>query len=408
MAEKKIISIGFEWPGEVIESHSLESNQSLLDGDIIVFQPDIYPYFTSSREIGMASSAKPQLSINSSVELLEDCYQWKSEIEEAIKSGKTIIVFLSKIQEVFIHKDVKRNHPYIGHFINDPFESKIFSNYDILPISIGNIVPKSAKEILKVKDSQIINSYWDSFGPWTESEIYIEKATIEPLLTTKDTKKVLGGYKRIGKGCFVFLPMLRDIEDEIVGYDPYEDRPVDYEKAVEVGRILRSNLLEIHKLLHLNDRNTTQPVWVSSEDYELISELRIVQEIDREEKAIAEFQMRINGIRSRIQVLEGEIDRETNLKRLLYETGKPLELSVIEALKILGFMADNYADESSEFDSIFTGPEGRFLGEAEGKDNSAIAVEKIRQLRTNLDEDFNKEDTNEYAKGVTLWITPFD
>ena len=38
---KKIISVGFEIPGNVAEYVSLRSNRSLLDADIVVFQPSI-------------------------------------------------------------------------------------------------------------------------------------------------------------------------------------------------------------------------------------------------------------------------------------------------------------------------------------------------------------------------------
>ena len=45
-----------------------------------------------------------------------------------------------------------------------------------------------------------------------------------------------------------------------------------------------------------------------------------------------------------------ELKEEGNLKRLLYYKGTQLESAVIEALKILGFQANNYRDSESEFD----------------------------------------------------------
>jgi hypothetical protein len=55
---------------------------------------------------------------------------------------------------------------------------------------------------------------------------------------------------------------------------------------------------------------------------------------------------------------------------------------------------------TSEFDAVFISPEGRCLGEAEGKDNKAINIDKFSQLERNLQEDFVREEVEEYAKGV--------
>lgn len=90
----------------------------------------------------------------------------------------------------------------------------------------------------------------------------------------------------------------------------------------------------------------------------------------------------------------------------MYETGKPLESAIIDALKILGFKADNYEDDKSEFDAVFGSKEGRLIGEAEGKDNKAINVTKLRQLALNIHEDLEREDVKSPAKGV-LFGNPY-
>ena len=65
------------------------------------------------------------------------------------------------------------------------------------------------------------------------------------------------------------------------------------------------------------------------------------------------------------------------------------------------FLDDPFAAfAESEFDVVFTSPEGRFLGEVEGKDNKAVNIDKLSQLERNLQEDFAREEVEEYAKGV--------
>ncbi|MCH8088935.1 MAG: hypothetical protein IH955_02845, partial [Chloroflexi bacterium] len=49
---------------------------------------------------------------------------------------------------------------------------------------------------------------------------------------------------------------------------------------------------------------------------------------------------------------------------------------------------------------VFKSLEGRLLGEAEGKDNKPINIDKLRQLEMNILEDFEREVVTEMAKGV--------
>ena len=79
---------------------------------------------------------------------------------------------------------------------------------------------------------------------------------------------------------------------------------------------------------------------------------------------------------------------------------KPLEHAIIEALKLLGFKAQAFQEGDSEFDVVFECPEGRLLGEAEGKDTKAVNVDKLRQLMMNIQEDLQREEVNSPAKGV--------
>jgi hypothetical protein len=95
-----------------------------------------------------------------------------------------------------------------------------------------------------------------------------------------------------------------------------------------------------------------------------------------------------------------ELEEAGTLRSLLFETGRPLERATVKALGLLGFSAATVKEGDSEFDVVFTAPEGRCLGEVEGKDNRAINVDKISQLGRNLDEDFACEEVSKYAKGV--------
>jgi hypothetical protein len=91
------------------------------------------------------------------------------------------------------------------------------------------------------------------------------------------------------------------------------------------------------------------------------------------------------------------------LKGLLFEKGRALEEAILIALKILGFHAENLKKDDSEFDAIMLDPSGaRLIGEAEGKDDKAINVDKLDQLDRNLREDFSRQDeaAAKFATGV--------
>jgi hypothetical protein len=61
----------------------------------------------------------------------------------------------------------------------------------------------------------------------------------------------------------------------------------------------------------------------------------------------------------------------------VYEKGALLEQAILQALRLIGFEAEQYRESDSEFDVVFVSPEGRCLGEAEGKDNRAINIDKL-------------------------------
>jgi len=98
--------------------------------------------------------------------------------------------------------------------------------------------------------------------------------------------------------------------------------------------------------------------------------------------------------------LSNEHSEFVQLRWLLYEKGKPLETAVLKAASLLGFKAGEFRDSESEFDVVLESMEARAIGEVQGKDSSAIAISKFRQLQTNILEDFEKRGSDDPAKAV--------
>lgn len=94
-------------------------------------------------------------------------------------------------------------------------------------------------------------------------------------------------------------------------------------------------------------------------------------------------------------------DQSVVLKDLLFEKGKRFENAIKMALEILGYKAENYNDGNLELDHVIISPEGeRFIGEAEGKDTSAINIDKFRQLSVNIQEDLQRDEIEAPAIGI--------
>ena len=70
-------------------------------------------------------------------------------------------------------------------------------------------------------------------------------------------------------------------------------------------------------------------------------------------------------------------------------------------MEILGYKAENYNDGNLELDHVITSPEGdRFIGEVEGKDTSAVNIDKFRQLVVNIQEDLLRDEVENPAIGI--------
>jgi len=80
MSEKKILSIASEIPGGFSDYVDIDSDMSLLDGDIIIFLPNIYSLVGSYDSY----KGKPSLSDDRSFQLRERMEHWGREISDAV------------------------------------------------------------------------------------------------------------------------------------------------------------------------------------------------------------------------------------------------------------------------------------------------------------------------------------
>jgi hypothetical protein len=94
---RTIFAVGVLLPDvEGLEVVDVRSDQSLLDADIIVFEPS-FDAFESVEPY----NGKPLLTHYDSTLSGEKISHWRSQIKSAMDAGKTIVFFLAAPQEVY-------------------------------------------------------------------------------------------------------------------------------------------------------------------------------------------------------------------------------------------------------------------------------------------------------------------
>ncbi len=210
MSKKNILSVGFNFPGGVSDYSNFDNDISLLDADLIVFNPDISKFLEYSLD---KYQGKPSLTESRSFELKERLNHWRKELVEAYNSGKTIFFFLEELQEVFIDTG-NRNYSGTGRNQKKTIIVEKTNNYASLPFDITIRNARGSKIILN-KETNILHTYWDKYSRITSYKVIIEDKVSKRLLTTKDGKYVLGALltNNTSKGNFVLLPPL-DIDND--------------------------------------------------------------------------------------------------------------------------------------------------------------------------------------------------
>ncbi len=243
------------------------------------------------------------------------------------------------------------------------------------------------------KGDPVFAALWKDIGKHLKYECYLNDKVKRPIFVTRTGEKPTGAVYKVNKGHLVLLPLIDYDRDKFVKKD--RDGEDCWTKlGIVFGHKLITLFQDIDKSLRSESTETPPPLWVKRADLVTSQEANLLKMIGDKEKEV-------QRLKEEEQALRADLKKEQQLKNLLFETGKPLEAAVIRALHALGYSAENYDDGELELDQVILSPEGeRFIGECEGKDNSAINIDKLRQLSENIQADLQRTDVQKPAIGI--------
>lgn len=388
---KEIVSVGYEIPGFSDKEHEYDSRSSLMDADILLFCP--------CEPSGRYETYQGKYSYDDSgsFKYKESSAYWSKEIMDFLKSGKTVFLFLGKMQTFFLRTGTSdlKGKVTINHV-------REHNSYEFLPTRLGNINSANGK-VVEFLDNPIFAPFYKEFGSQLEYKIYLDNLPEggTAIFSGKDPSKVLGAKFKIGKGNLVLLPYLPYERSKFTTVKSTKkgDQLIWNAKGLKFGSKLISLFDQIDNDLKGSKEKSPPPEWALVDEYKSEKEVEIANEINEKNKEVS-------SLNDDILKLQDQLLEEQILAGLLFEKGKDLELSVIKALSLLGFSAENYNDGELELDQVITSPEGiRYIGECEGKDTKPIDIDKLRQLIESMNADFYREGVTEKAFGI-LFANP--
>ena len=213
MAKKKFLSVGLEMAINHIDHCDFDSDPSLLDWDIIFLKPTIYKFVSFADYY----HGKPHLSDSSSVWLKERSEHWRREIKDAVEAGKTIIVFLADLFEVFIDTG-RRESSGTGRNRKTTRIVERYDNYRCISEDISPVKTKGSVMKLTPRGTELLAGYWKAFAKYSHHKVALSGENVPALITTEKGNKTVGAiYKnKNSNGALVLVPDIDFYHDDFL------------------------------------------------------------------------------------------------------------------------------------------------------------------------------------------------
>ena len=388
--KKRILTVGFDLASDETGYADLDSQDSLLDWDIILFKPNLLAsFYTQERYRG-----RPSFPEGKSFQITASCEHWRREIKRAIDAGKTVIVFTAELEDFFIDTG-ERSYSGTGRNQKTTVHVTQCHNYQTLPYSLSPVKSVGRAMKLSPRFASLLAPYWKEFADESRYQVTFSGSNLAACAATRSGSQTVGAIFDEGypNGTLLVLPDVDFYPDHFVKED--QGAPGWTSEAEKFAGRMVAAVVALDAALRTEGRRTPVPAWATNKRFIFEAEQKSRDDLQAAEKTVVEAQARVGMLKESVK----EFDEH---RALLYEQGKPLEKAIISALKMLGFTVTQYRSADSEFDVVFESEEGRLIGEAEGKDDKAVGIDKLRQLLMNVQEDLQREEVCSPAKAVLL------
>lgn len=255
ISKQTIYCVGLDIPGKEFHYISFHSGATLLDADIVLFEPNL------DYEVDLINSSyqgKPNLSDHSSTQNRESLAHWRNELKQAYENGATIFVFLKKPVKVYAatgsqeFSGTGRSMKTIRHVA--PLDS-----YEALPVQFDLFTPARGEKVRFTSRGSLLSSYWKAMEPISHYEAYYELGKSTPLMTTYKGEKTVASLLKGKRGRMILLPVLDFSADEFIYFDEEKEQDFWSDEAVRFAKALLGSLIEIHRTLHSQQDRTPTP-----------------------------------------------------------------------------------------------------------------------------------------------------
>ena len=395
---KTVFTVACEIPGGLGQYVEFGSRASLLDADFVLFEPDL-----GEHESLQSYRGKPRLNDILSFQFQEDIEHWRRELKDVLMAGRTVFMLMKGREEVYVSTGEKQ---YSGTGRNRQTTNLVrpLSNYEVFPFS-ASIVESHGTSMVLCPGGRVLVEYWQQFSEDSSYRVHIaESESARPLVVTRHGQRVVGAiFRAKAGGALVALPWIYFYRDEFLA-PANDDKGSSGEasgeggsewtrEAAEWGRRYLGALESLDAVIRQQRETTPVPAWARADGFRTKQEVALSAELLRIQSKVADLE------KSR-EKSEDQLEDAGTLKKLLFAQGEELEAAILEAMRLMGFVANKYRDSDSEFDVVLECSEGRCIGEAEGRDNRAIGIDKMRQLEVNILEDLSRDEVSGPAKGV--------
>ncbi|MCR5859296.1 hypothetical protein [Mesorhizobium sp. J428] len=298
---KSIVTINASLP-TVEDRFEHFSGASLRDYDIALFDPTL-PYLTRIEFSGGGSC----IDIESTKRLASAMKHWATEISVALSAGKTIFVPLAEYEE-----DSGATGYELGTRNRRTYKTYALHNYQAVPFPLS--VKNAKGRQITVADG-MFRGLLETLKEVASYRVILDESAGKPIFAAKDGAAVGSVLKPKGMpGHLVLLPYFNMIEHDTADPEMWSD------EAVRLSHGIVAQLLAVDKALKAEGAVTPPPKWLASAP--------VPKQVEVVSKEVARIDAEIDLLVSNKAEKLAESEALMAHSRLLFETGKPLEVTL--------------------------------------------------------------------------------